>query len=599
MSSSFIPSILVPVDFKGELSNFTFDFKGTQTAIKRTSESLGYTGWDYGGWLQASYAGTLATVTYSGVETIKSCRVSTKSGALNSSLVKTAIQDTDATIVNDDGNVFSYLYNGNGESPNGGLCFIFEFEVNVPEPTIYNVLNNTIPDHYILAEPDISYNGDTYFTYTEKPVSQLNYVSGDSFPSFALIVEQGYAIADEVTVGIKVDNSVSGTIYSDNWSNGTEPIQYAFIFESTVKMPDAQVGFDEFFPLPVPEQYAIPRTITLDRSFCTADKDDSVVINDGTNYTVSFTADKGYIFKSEPYCRWGLDTVLGTIIDSTHATITLETVDQDLTIVAVCEEESVEPQPQPNTGLAFVRIYNPTFSQLKEAADALFLDLGTGQAINLEQYIISIHKVMIPVPTNELSEPIRFWKYNTGVASKVINQSEVKVTCGKITIPEMWHNALDYTPYTTAKIWLPFMGFFDVSINELMRDEIELTYTIDIISGKALAEVIADGIVVYRFVGTAKIDEPYYVESGRNISQAYINGAYNMADFTPYILLDRPKNLTPSDTHLQGLPTYRIVTIGDCTGFIQCEQVFAVGMTATEEEKEEIESLLKQGVLVD
>lgn len=598
MSTSFIPSIVVPNDYKAELSNFSFDFNGTLSPIKRDTLVDNYTGWDYGTWLQASDAGKIAMVTYSGYETIKSCRLSTKGGALNIHELKAAINDTTATPIDNDGNVFSHLYEGNGENPNGGLCFIFEFETATPEPLSYNVLGGTVPEHYILAESAIGYDGDKFFTYTEKPISQLNYISGDTFPSFALIVELGYTVPAESTIGIKLNESVSGTVYSDNWENGTNPVQYAFIFESTSKMPDSQVGFDDYFPLPAPTLYAIPRTITLNRSFCTSDQSDSVTIDDGTNYTANFTAEDGYIFISEPYCQRGIDTVLGTIVDSTHATITLEQVDTNLTIYAVCEKNE-EPQPSSDTGLVFTRIYNPTFSQLKEAANSLFIDLGSGTAINLQQYIISVHKLFCPVPTNELSEPIRFWKYNTGIASKVINQTEVTLSCGKVTIPEMWHNALDYSPYTTIRIWLPFLGFFDLSINEIMREEIELTYTIDILSGKALAEIKHEGVVIYRFVGTAKAEEPYYVEAGHNISQAYINGAYNMADFTPYLLLDRPQNLTPADTSLHGQPTYRIVTIGDCTGYIRCEQVFAVGMTATDEEKQEIESLLKQGVLVD
>lgn len=341
------------------------------------------------------------------------------------------------------------------------------------------------------------------------------------------------------------------------------------------------------------------KTITLNLTFCTANKENTFTVDDYSNVTISFTADSGYIFTSPPSCRWGFDTIRGTIIDSTHATITLEGVDQDLTVNAVCEEGEEPPVPTTDSDLVFTRIYNPTFSQLKEAADKLFINFSTGQPVNLQQYVISLHKLMIPLSTNEAEEPIRFGNYNTGVPSKVVNQTEVKLSCGKVTVPEKWHNALDYSPYTSVRIWLPFLGFFDLSINELMRDEIELTYTIDVLSGKALAEIWHEDTVIYRFVGMAKFEEPYYVEAGNDITQSYLNGAYNMADYTPYLLLDRPQNLTPTDTALHGQPTYRIVTIGECTGFIRCSQVFASGMTATDEEKQEIESLLKTGVLVD
>lgn len=466
-------------------------------------------------------------------------------------------------------------------------------EADTPAPPPFtgsNIFPDGIPTGYTLHS--CTPNGNWDATVGDViDISQLNYSGGEVIPDFALV--QDIANFDYTEIEgvpyISTGNDIITAITVDYDS-------YCFVNSRTkYTYPEEQITVENL-PVATPKG-TVFHTITLDRSFCTSETSDSVQIEDNGSITVEFRAVDGYVFKSEPYCQWGIDTILGTIVTSKNATITLESIDQDLTIVAVCEEDTTEPTEE--TGLVFTNIYNPTFSQLKEAADALFISFGSGETINLQQYIVSVHKLFIPVPTKSLSEPIRFGKYNTGVASKVISSTTAKVSCGKVTIPEKWHNSLDYTPYTTVKIWLPFLGFFDLSIDEIMEEEIELTYTIDILSGKALAELIARGNVVYRFVGTAKSEEPYYVQSGQNISQAYINGAYNMADFTPYLLLERPMNLTPSDTHLQGLPTYHIVTIGDCTGYIQCEQVFAVGMTATDEEKQEIESLLKQGVLVD
>lgn len=458
-----------------------------------------------------------------------------------------------------------------------------------PEFTGSNIFPDGIPNGYTLHS--CTKNGNWSATIGDViDVSQLNYSGGEVVPNFALVRDYDnfeyseieglpyLTLGDNVIVAMEVD-------YTD----------YAFLNTDTkYTYPASQVSVSD---LPVgTAKGTVFHTVTLNRSFCTADSEDSVQIEDAQAIQVTFTPQDKYQFNQPPYTQMGETLIEGEILADKSAKILVTSITQDITITAVCVPEGTQPV---DTGLVFTKVYNPTFSQLKEAADALFINFGTGEPINLQQYIVSVHKLFCPVPTNELSEQIKFGRYNTGVSSKVINSTTAKVSCGKITIPEKWHNALDYTPYTTVKIWLPFLGFFDLSIDEIMEEELELTYTIDILSGKALAELIARGNVVYRFVGTAKSEEPYYVQSGQNISQAYINGAYNMADFTPYLLLERPMNLTPTDSHLQGLPTYRIVTIGDCTGYIQCEQVFAVGMTATDEEKQEIESLLKQGVLVD
>lgn len=268
-------------------------------------------------------------------------------------------------------------------------------------------------------------------------------------------------------------------------------------------------------------------------------------------------------------------------------------------ITYVKGEAPTPPTPESPSEFAFVNIYNPTFSQLKEAANSMFINFGSGETINISQYIVSLIKVFVPVTTAAEEVNIKFGRYQTNVQTLPITKRISKVSCGKITIPEQYANALDYSPYTTAKIWLPFLGFFDISINEIMNKEIELTYKIDLINGKALAELSSDDGVVYRFVGTAYEQEPYYTVQSANISTAYINGAYNMAEYTPYILLDRPIDLTPKNTDLMGNPSYKIVTVGDCKGYLHCVKVYAKDMIATEAEKQEIESLLMSGVLVD
>ena len=227
------------------------------------------------------------------------------------------------------------------------------------------------------------------------------------------------------------------------------------------------------------------------------------------------------------------------------------------------------------------------------------MNFSTGQTVDTSKYIVAIHKVFVPVSTDEALKPIKFGSYNTQVNSKVVNNRLAHVSCGKVTVPELHDNALDYSPYTTVRIWLPFLGFFDLSIDELSNKEVELTYTIDLVNGKALAEISNDDGVIYRFVGTAYEREPYHTESLNNVSTVYINGAYNMADYTPYLLVERPINLTPSNNDLEGLPTYKEVTIGDMTGYVRCRKVFAKDMIATEAEKNEIEALLCGGVLVD
>ena len=500
-------------------------------------------------------------------------------------------------------NYFFYTNISNLTGNNPIITFNPDITVVGPEPPKpvekkYNLLDS-VPAGYDV-KGDYDYGSSTF---ADLDVSQLKYDKGDKLPTFSLVMKDGYEYDVET--------------WTNKWTNGDEPylassnlssyyntgstnqqeeppyLWITFYADDNMALPDELVTFSN---IPEPTVVATHYTVQLDLLNCTADKPTVSTVNEGDSYTVNFTANDGYVFNEQPYVQIGSETKYADAVDPSHASLTITNITQNLTIIA----HATEPQPvEPTEELPFVNIYNPTQAQLVDAANALFMNFDTGNVVDINPYIVSIHKVFVPVSTDETFQPIKFGKYNTQVNSKVVNQKVSRVSCGKVTVPELYHNALDYSPFTTVRIWLPFLGFYDLSIDELSNKEIELTYAIDLVNGKALAEISNDDGVIYRFVGTAYAQEPYHTESLNNMSTAYINGAYNMADFTPYLLIERPINLTPSNNDLEGLPTYKVVTIGDMKGYLRCRKVFATDMIATEAEKNEIEALLRDGVLVD
>ena len=457
------------------------------------------------------------------------------------------------------------------------------------------------------------YDGNNNLVFNDIDVSRLKYGQGDTLPDFCLTIKDGYEYdkdfwsehwnTDENPYIASSDKNSYYNVGVPHQERVNKPALWISFRGGNKGLPDELVTFGS---IPHPAVPAPHYTVQLDLLNCTADKPITSRVNKGDSYTVNFTSDSGYQFTDPPYVEIALEMVYADIIDSTHARLTLSSVNEDLTITAHATKSETPVDPpnppdpvEPTNELAFVNVYNPTQKQLIDAANALFMNLSTGQVIDINQYIVAIHKVFVPISTDANSQPIKFGYYDSQVNSKVVNQRVAKVSCGKVTVPELHHNALDYSPYTTVRIWLPFLGFFDLSIDELSNKEVELTYSIDLVNGKALAEISNDDGVIYRFVGTAYEREPYHTESLNNVSTVYINGAYNMADYTPYLLIERPINLTPSNNDLEGLPTYKEVTIGDMTGYVKCRKVFAKDMIATEAEKNEIEALLCGGVLVD
>ena len=467
-------------------------------------------------------------------------------------------------------------------------------------PKKYNLLDS-VPVGYNVQQGNYDEASDSVIFVDIDP-SLLQYNPGDTLPDFYLVMKDGYEY-DKETYTQMWNNGLQPTLNSSDFSyfntgsaNQLDSSPYLRIHFGARSdgLPDELVTFSY---IPEPTVATTHYTVQLDLLHCTADQQTVTTVNGGDSYTVNFTSDDGYLFTDAPYVVIGSETVYANITDSSHASLTISSINENLTIIAhaTAQEEPVNPTSE----LAFVNVYNPTVKQLVDAANALFMNFSTGQTIDTSKYVVAIHKVFVPVSTDEAFQPIKFGNYDTQVNSKVVNQRISRVSCGKVTVPELHHNALDYSPYTTVRIWLPFLGFFDLSIDELSNKEVELNYTIDLINGKALAEISTNEAVIYRFVGTAYEREPYHTESLNNISTVYINGAYNMADYTPYLLIERPINLTPNNNNFEGLPTYKEVTIGDNKGYLRCRKVFAKDMIATEEEKKEIEALLCSGVLVN
>ncbi len=67
----------------------------------------------------------------------------------------------------------------------------------------------------------------------------------------------------------------------------------------------------------------------------------------------------------------------------------------------------------------------------------------------------------------------------------------------------------------------------------------------------------------------------------------------------PYLIVTRPKQIqVPNYNELYGYQAHKMVRIGDCEGYIRCREVHVISPTASDEEKAQIEELLKMGVYV-
>lgn len=297
-------------------------------------------------------------------------------------------------------------------------------------------------------------------------------------------------------------------------------------------------------------------------------------------------------------------------------------------------------------------IWNPTQEQLNSLASFLwstdFVDLIKKVLQSPMDAMISL--ALFPIrPKTDGTHIINLGYVPSGVSAlRVSDQFQTFQTSG-LVIPHKYNSYLDYSPYTTAEIYLPFIGFQRLNINDVMGKTVSVVYNIDMLSGICTALVKVDDTTMYSYSGNmamflplsagnwARMMTPIFgavggvasmgagiagVMSGSSLlgsTATAVSGAKSLGnlegnavsrsgeisgnagilgDYQPFIVVTRPINDRPSTYNSNIGQTYnKSVQLGTLSGFTIVDEAHVEGMSATETEKNEIERLLKEGVI--
>ena len=283
-------------------------------------------------------------------------------------------------------------------------------------------------------------------------------------------------------------------------------------------------------------------------------------------------------------------------------------------------------------------IYNPTLEQVNQFGSWLWSSDFVEQLKKLfsdpMQAIIGLHKVYSPVQTTGQGT-IKCGYLDSGVPSKLVSEQYVTVYCGSVDMQEYFGNVFDYSPYTEISIYLPFIGIRQLDPSDVMRSTISVKYHIDVFTGACLAEVNvqrdASGGILYTFSGDAAVRYPVSSGSYMGIVSGLIGVATSLVSgnmlpalggatrlhtnversgsFTgnsgamgskvPYIIISRPQTAMANKFEtLSGYPSNTYTPLSACKGFTQVKYCHVENLYATETEKNEIERMLKEGVIL-
>lgn len=312
--------------------------------------------------------------------------------------------------------------------------------------------------------------------------------------------------------------------------------------------------------------------------------------------------------------------------------------------------EGDSPTPVAPTGNASAlwSVYHPTQAQVNSFGAWLW---GSPFLTNIGKLftnpidgVISLHKIFV-TPVDSGTGTIVVGTLDSEVSSATVNQQYVYVDCGSVSCSEYFGTVFDYPPYTNVSLYLPFIGIVPLDTNDVMRSTINVKYGVDVYTGACLAmvEVSRDGSTVnmYQYAGVASVEYPLsnvqngqlvsgFLAIGAGVASMIATGGITapaagavaagvatsvkssvsksggfsgnsgaMGIKKPYLIIQRPQVKT-ADTfpRLEGYPTNYSCKLGDCSNHVKVKSVHVEGIPATDTELVQIETLLKDGVLI-
>lgn len=332
--------------------------------------------------------------------------------------------------------------------------------------------------------------------------------------------------------------------------------------------------------------YKVSITGTLKNCTCNY-SDGEVITKDKPN--IILTANNGYEFDGKFLYKSG--SVTRIFMNSTDKTTLTATISNGHNYILNDEYIAVEKVEKMG---GFTRLYNPVESELAELAKARFQN-----DVDMGQYITALFKIPFEIPTDLITVEKRniiLGKFDTNVSVNGLTTYNMVVDIGVITVPEKYENVYDYID-TECILNLPYFDKVYLSNEFVIGQTVRIEYIIDLYSGNATCNIYSSftGGIVESTNGVICCNIPFIQKTNNSVVGLISNINKNIID-TAYIEVIRNKPYNVETVF--GAETIDFGVIGDYTGYIEVSDV-VLNSSATNEEKNEITDLLKEGVTIN
>ena len=287
------------------------------------------------------------------------------------------------------------------------------------------------------------------------------------------------------------------------------------------------------------------------------------------------------------------------------------------------------------------RVYNMTVTALSELSNFLLDPTFTASVSKLFNDPMDYLTSLVAIPFSGFTgnnETISIGSVESPITALRLNNFIADLDCGEINFIEYFESFMDYSPYTRVTIYLPMIGYVNINVDAFQNDKLALKYRIDVLTGQCVAFLSNSKGLVASYNGNCAYHIPLrsrdysQMISGiantaastliGGVSAPSFNGALNgalnfkpsgsvttagsfsgncgvLTNKKPYIIIERPSISIPrSYPHNTGYKSEITSKLSDLHGFTTVKAIHLDNVTATAEEKDELESLLRSGVVL-
>lgn len=313
---------------------------------------------------------------------------------------------------------------------------------------------------------------------------------------------------------------------------------------------------------------------------------------------IIITATSGYEFKNTyHYEDNGYTYDLVKNLEKT--TLTIDTTQitglSDITL----NDNYVATLPVETIG-GFCNLYKVTEKELSQLSKVRFQkDTTSDTVVDYGTSITQLYILPLNIPDEIIGDKsnIILGSFDSQVESTLLNNYTVDYDMGAITVPAKYNNAYDFIN-TTCTLRVPFFNAVALDPENVVGHTINIKFTLDLYSGNVTMNVVSDftGGIIYSATANIVTQIPF-IQKQNNSVVNQLSNVFKYVIATPVIEVVR--NIPyQADNSTFGRETVQVAKLNTVHGYCEIDNVNLVTL-ATNDEKDSIISLLKEGVFIN